>query len=258
MKKKLLIAGAMIAICLSGCSESNDRAETTTRATTEAITTEITTEATTEATTTEAEAYSDYEITYTDVKGWVNILGDTEVQVVAEIENTGTTALYISGAGCELEDKEGNLVKVVSIVDVCPQIIQPNEKGYIFGQTTVEDYLGDDETSAIIRPEVEELRIDDIRYDISEVTLCETDYGVEIQGRITNTSSEVQSVNYVEVIYFDNNHNPIGYAGTIVTEEMQPNDKVGFEISGISLPDFVTMESISDYLIYSHPMQFQY
>jgi hypothetical protein len=250
MKKRLLIAGAMIAICLSGCSEKDDTIETTTRATTEAITTE--------ATTTETEAYSDYEITYTNVRGWVNVLGDTEVQVVAEIENTGTTALYISGAGCELEDKKGNLVKVVSNINVCPQIIQPNEKGYIFGQTTVENYLGDDEIDVIIRPEIEELKIDDIRYDVSEVTLFENDYGVRMQGRITNTSDEVQSVNYVEVVYFDNNHKPIGYSGTMVAEEIQPNAKIGFEVSGISLPDFVTMETISDYLIYSHPMQFQY
>ena len=240
MKKKLLIASVMIAMCLSGCSKN-----------------EATTETTTE-TTTEAEAYSDYEITYKDVKGWINVLGDTEVQVVVEIENTGTTALYISGAGCELEDEEGNLVKVVSDTNACPQIIQPSEKGYIFGQTTVEDYLGDDKTNVIVRLEVEELKIEDIKYDVSEVTLYESDYGIRMQGRITNTSSEVQAVSYVEVIYFDSNHNPIGYAGTVVAEEIQPNDKVGFEIGGISLPDFVTMETISDYLIYAHPMQFQY
>lgn len=263
MKRGLLIAGAVFVMCLSGCNEKGaestveNRTESTAEMT-RSTTAETLEEVTPESTTTEAEAYSDYKINYTDTKGWVNILSENKVQVAAEIENTGTTTLYVSEPGCDLEDKDGNLVEVVSYIHVCPSIIEPGEKCYVYGTTTIEDYPGDNELNVVIRPDIEELRIKEVQYEVSDVSLKEDNFGdINVQGRITNTSNEVQSMNYVEVILFDENHLPIGYDYKIIPEDIKPNDKISFETS-VSLPDFATMENVADYLIYAHPMQIQY
>jgi len=41
-------------------------------------------------------------------------------------------------------------------------------------------------------------------------------------------------------------------------EEISIGDKIGFEMSGLSLPDDVNVHSISDYVVYAYPRQFQF
>lgn len=202
----------------------------------------------------EQEEYSEYEITYQNAKTWM--IGEKKrVQVIVEIENTGTTDLYLSSGSCDLEDEEGNLVSVMQHVSTYPDVISPGEKGYMYEEKTLDNYSGNGSLTVIARPDIEESCVDYIRYDVSDVSLNDNRYGTfDIIGRITNTSNKVCSMIYVAAIFYDDNNIPIGSGFTIITDDVDQNEKAGFEIKGTTFPDWITKENVSNYTIYAYPM----
>ena len=40
-------------------------------------------------------------------------------------------------------------------------------------------------------------------------------------------------------------------------EDLNPNDTIGFELSGITLPEGVNTDTVADYEIFAYPAQFQ-
>lgn len=201
------------------------------------------------------EEYYDYKITYSNAKTWINSIGHTKVQVIVEIENTGTTDLYLSSGSCDLEDEEGNLVSVMQYVSTYPDVISPGEKGYMYEEKTLDNYYGNGSLTVIARPDIEESCVDYIRYDVSDVSLNDNRYGTfDIIGRITNTSNKVCSMIYVAAIFYDDNNIPIGSGFTIITDDVDQNEKAGFEIKGTTFPDWITKENVSNYTIYAYPM----
>lgn len=51
-----------------------------------------------------------YEVTYTNAKIYTNSIGTVWSQVIVEIENTGSSDLYLSSGSYDLEDADGNLI----------------------------------------------------------------------------------------------------------------------------------------------------
>lgn len=62
---------------------------------------------------------------------------------------------------------------------------------------------------------------------------------------------------YVAAIFYDADHTPIGISNTVIMEDLNPNDTIGFELSGITLPEGVNTDTVADYEIFAYPAQFQ-
>lgn len=200
-----------------------------------------------------------YEITYQNAKVWTNSIGTTWVQSIVEITNTGSTNLFLSSGAYDLEDANGALVASKSMVSAYPSVLAPGEKGYMYDETTLDDYSGDGNLTILPRPDVEEATVDLIRYNVTDLTITDDEYsGVKVMGRIENTTEETESMVYIVAFFYDASGIPIGSVFTILSEDLEAGAKIGFEMSGFSLPDDVTADSIAETTVYAYPLQFQF
>ena len=123
---------------------------------------------------------------------------------------------------------------------------------------TLDNYSGDLKLTVLPRPDVEKASIHKTRYEISDVSTNNNDWDrIDVTGRLTCTSDQVESVSYVAAIFYDADHTPIGISNTVIMEDLNPNDTIGFELSGITLPEGVNTDTVADYEIFAYPAQFQ-
>ena len=83
-------------------------------------------------------------------------------------------------------------------------------------------------------------------------------FGVNVLGRVENTTDEAATLVYVVAIFYDANNIPIGSAFTILPDELAVGSKVGFEFGGFSLPDDFTAANIANTVLYAYPTQYQF
>lgn len=199
-----------------------------------------------------------HEITYNKTVTWTDSIDSVWEQTIIEITNTGSENLYLSSGSYDLEDESGALVASRSMVSAFPDVIAPGEKGYMYEVTTL-DEAPEGELVALPRESVEKATVDLIRYETSDVQISGTDYGdIKILGRVENTSDEASSMVYIVAALYDADGNPVAVEFTILSDELAPGDKIGFEFQSFSLPDTVTADMIADYTIYAYPMQMQF
>lgn len=199
-----------------------------------------------------------YETTYAQARTYTDSLGTVWVQVIVEIENTGNCDLYLSTGSCDLEDATGKLVKSLSMVSSYPDVLSPGEKGYLYEETMLDEAV-DGALTVLARPSVEKAKISNTRLATSEVELLTDSIGfLKARGRVENTTDEAQNMVYVVLILKDGEGTPVGLLFTILSEELAPGDKIGFEASGLSLPDDVTVDSVASFEVYAYPMQMQF
>lgn len=202
---------------------------------------------------------SSYEITYAKAITYKNSIGTIWIQALFEVENTGTKPLYLSFGAYDLENETGALIKSSSMVSVYPDVIDPGEKAYYYEETTLDNVVDLIELNIIPRPSVEEAKIDNIRFPVTDFSITNTQYGdLKMLGRIENTSDESQTWIYIAAILFDENDVPIGQMFTILTEEIAAGDKIGFEGSSFSLPENITAENIARHEVFAYPLQIQF
>lgn len=200
-----------------------------------------------------------YEVTYSNARTWTDSIGSTWVQTIVEIENTGTENLYLGSGAYDLEDGEGTLIAAQTSVSAFPDVIAPDEKGYLYEETTLDNYAQEGTLTVKPRPDVKEATVDLIRYDVTDVSVSDDTYlGVNVLGRVENNTDETGSLVYVTAFFYDANNTMIGSAFTILTEDLAPGSQIGFEITSFSLPDDVTAESIAQTVVYAYPMQMQF
>ena len=253
----ILLAGllvCMLAACDAGETGGSAGVSATApeSSTAEAAPTE---EPTPEPTTAPAEAH---EITYNNTIVWTNSIGSLWEQTIIEITNTGSENLYLSSGSYDLEDESGTLVASRSLVSAFPDVIAPGEKGYMYEATTL-DEAPSGSLVAVPRESVKKATVDLIRYETSDIQISDTGYGnIKILGRVENTSEETGSMVYIVAVLYDTDGNPVAVEFTILSDELAPGDKVGFEFQSFSLPDSVTADTIADYTIYVYPMQMQF
>lgn len=255
--KKMLIYGlsaALLLLSLTACTVSEGGAESQTPSK-PGTATENTPEPAPESTP-EPKAY---EVTYTSAKAYTNSIGTTWVQVIAEIENTGTADLYLSAGSYDLEDANGKLIASSSMTSTYPQVISPGEKAYMYEETTLDNAV-DGELTVLPRPDVKKAKVENIRFNVTDVEISDQTYGgLKAIGRIENTSSETaDGMTYVVFILKDANGTPIGQVFTIIMEDLAPGDKIGFEATALSLPDNVTADTVASYDVLAYPMQMQF
>jgi len=200
-----------------------------------------------------------YEITYNNARLFTSSIGTVWVQLIAEIENTGSKALYLSSGSYELEDADGSLIKTGSLMSVYPQVIEPGEKAYYYEETTVDNVSADTEVVLLMRPKAAKATVSNIRYNVTDVKITDTKYyGVEASGRVENTSGETDSMIEVAVVLFDADDKPIAVVNKLITEDLAPGDKIGFEASGWRQPDDVKADNVARYEAFAYPYQYQF
>lgn len=199
-----------------------------------------------------------YELTKQAATLWESSIGTTWIQALVEIKNTGDTNLYLSSGAYDVEDSAGALVCSSSMFSAYPNVIAPGEVGYMYETATLDEAVEGD-LVLLPREDVREATVDLIRYATSDVKISGDTYtDLKIKGRVENTSDEASKMTYVTVVLYDDAGEVLGIVGTIITEELAPAQKIGFEVSGIMLPFFVTSEKIADYKVWAYPMQIQF
>lgn len=207
----------------------------------------------------EPEAKIEYEITYKNVESWVNSIGTTWVQVIAEIKNTGTVPIYLSSSSYDLEDSTGNLIASKSLISTYPNVIKPGEKGYMYDESTLEKAV-EGNLNVIPRINAKKAIVPCIRYDASEISINDTTYnGPKMIGRIQNTTTKNEDgLIYVVGILYNADGNPIGVVFDIITDDLPAGNKIGFEATSLNMPKTVTTNTINSYQIYAYPQQYQF
>ena len=200
----------------------------------------------------------EYEITYKNVESWVNSIGTTWVQVIAEIKNTGTVPIYLSSSSYDLEDANGQLIASKQYISTYPDVIKSGEKGYMYDETTLENSVQGN-INVIPRINAKKATVSCIRYDVSEISISDTTYnGPKMIGRITNTTSKDEDgLIYVVGILYNSNEKPIGVLLDIITDDLAAGNRIGFTVTSLCLPNTVNTNTINNYKVYAYPKQLQ-
>jgi len=209
----------------------------------------------TNGTTTESEMA--YEITFTSVVLHEDSIGSVWADIIAEVSNTGTIDLYLSSGSIDLEDGNGDLVDVLNLVSVYPQVISPGEKAYYFENTIIDDVSETETLNLVLHPEIEEATIEKSSFPVTDVTLSNDEYsGIEATGRVENTSDEDESMLYVVIVLFGSDDKPMAVLLSI--DDVDAGVKQGFTASALSISDDITAASVTRYEVYAYSYQFQF
>lgn len=253
--KKIVILLILCALLLSGCSSTGGEGPTQSQG---ALPGESETSNQTEPSEESTEEVA-YEITYSSAITYKNSIGTVWVQSIFVVENTGTVPLYMSSGAYDLEDADGNLIASRTMVSVYPSVIAPGEKAYYYEETTLDDLTDPIELDILPRPTADKAKVDMVRNTLTDIEITADEYsGVSVKGRVENNTAETQSMTYIAIILFDSGDIPIGMVTTILMEDLAPGDKFGFETSGFSLPDTVTVDAVARHEAYAYPMQMQF
>ncbi len=202
-----------------------------------------------------------HEITYTNFHLYTNSIGTVWGQTIVEVTNTGDTNLYLGSASYDVEDAAGKLAASESSVSVFPSVIAPGEKAYLYDETIFDDLDVQAEYKILPHIKASEAKVDYIRFDISDFELKEGSLGLGIKGvgRVcNNTEKDEDSMIYIAATLFDANNACIGLMFTILTDDLPAGEKIGFEMSAMSLPDSVTLDSIASFDVVAYPLQMQF
>ena len=185
-------------------------------------------------------------------------IGTTWVQTAVPVENTGSVNLYLSSGTMDLEDAEGHLVDSLRLVSVHPDVIKPGETAWYFEETTLDERPSSD-LKVIPHVDVKEATVDCIRYETSDVTISEEEFGgIKVTGSVENTTDEDGSLVVVAVFLYDENGDFIGNINTYLDGDLAAGDKVGFSASSFADVADLTAADIADYKIYAYPTQYQF
>lgn len=140
------------------------------------------------------------------------------------------------------------------MINAFSEYIKPGETAYYYDETTV-----DFDTSNIkVVPHVaiEKPSNDVIRYDLSEISItADTYFGIKVMGRVENKTSKKGTLVYVATNLFDSNDKLICNCFTILENDLNAGDKVGFTCKPFAYTDF-TPTDVARYEIYAYPTQF--
>ncbi len=200
-----------------------------------------------------------YEVVYTKGTVYTNSIGTTWIQIIVQIENTGSEALYLKSSSVDLEDADGKLVDTKTYISAYPEVLLPGETAVLEEDTTLDSDPGVSELKVIPHLDIVKAKVECIRYTVSETSLSTDKYGeLKMTGRVENNTAEAESMVYVVANLYDAEHHAIGQLFTILTNELKPGEKVGFSLSCLSAPDSLTEDSVASYEVFSFPVQFQF
>ncbi len=132
-------------------------------------------------------------------------LSSTGYTAFVEIENTGTSDLYLKEATFDFESKSGELLAAENMISSAPNVIMPGEKGYFYDSGILDGNISLD-TDYVFKPTLKVLKstTDVVRYNLSNVALTERDYNrIGFVGRVSNPTSEKGSFVQILIILYD-------------------------------------------------------
>ncbi len=199
---------------------------------------------------------AEYEVGEGSVTVSTNSIGTNWIKVAVPVKNTGTTNLYLSSCSIDIEDSNGALEDVITMVSVYPQVIQPGETAYYFEETTY-DGKSMSGLKAIPHVEVEKAKVPCVRYVVSDVQLKDQDYfGAKAMGRVENTTEQDGSSVYVVMHLFNEDHNIVGVIYDIVDNGLKAGEKKAFQT--MSLDTNLNSSEVSTYETFAYPYQYQF
>ncbi len=206
-----------------------------------------------------SEAKEAYEVTYTNAVLHQDSLGEVWVSAIAEVTNTGDCDLYMSSGNFDFEYDDGSLAASESMVSVFPQIISSGEKAYYYVDTIL-DVNADSKLKLVPHVDAEKSTIDKVTLPISDETIKTRDLSNEIylSGRVENNTGEDLSMVYVSSVLYDKDGRPLAVLFTILTDDLKAGDKMGFEATGLSLPDNMTPDAVAQFKTTAYPYEYQF
>ena len=145
-------------------------------------------------------------------------------------------------------------VKTKSMINAYPDYIKPGETAYYYDETSV-DF---DTTGIKVVPHVDIHKSSNevIRYDIGDISITEDSLsGVKVMGRVENKTSKKGTLVYVAANLFDSNDKLICNCFTILDNDLNAGDKIGFTCSPFAYRE-VKPSDVARYEIYAYPTQF--
>lgn len=195
-----------------------------------------------------------YEVGKANVDSWTNSIGTTWIKFSVPVTNTGNVDIYLENMAVDIESSTGTLLTTNSMVNAYPDYIKPGETAYYYDETMV-----DFDTNGIrVIPHVDVHKSSNevIRYDISDVSITDDKYnGIKIIGRVENKTAKKGTLVYVSANLFDSNDKLICNCFTILENDLNAGDKVGFTCKPFAYTDF-TPTDVARYEIYAYPTQF--
>ena len=243
--KKLLCLFVLFCVILSvGCAvESAPTVETFEQDTTQP-TTEPTTEAT-EPTTLPTEnneeppKMASYVVEYTSVKMQRDSVGNSWLNVIVTVKNTGEEAIRLTdGTIAAFADDEQ--VLLIENATCYPNILRPGEIGYYFEQdpTYVEDGR---ELRVEFGANMERASADNAQFIVEDSQVYDAAFGVEVRGAF---SESVQGIVCAAVL-FDMEQKPFAVLYEYFDE--MTNE---FTLSSDKLPEGLSKEDVASHIVY--------
>lgn len=208
----------------------------------------------------EENAGMSYQVTDTSFNYYTNSIGDIEYYGFVQIQNTGTTNIYLEDCKFDLEDNDGHLLQTDDMISTCPDIIAPGETGYFYNSfgSIDEGVSLDNGVNLVPNYTVEEASGDIVDYDLSDLDFRAGDLGYPtVTGRITNNTTRDDSYLYVNVVFYDANGKTLAVTGTSVTD-LNAGSTVSFECPCYFMDDNANMSTIADYKVIARRMYMQF
>ncbi len=201
-----------------------------------------------------------FEVTYQNVSFHTDAIGTIWSQAMVAVKNTSNDDLYLNPGSYELTSSDGTIIHTTSnIFTPYPDIISPNETGYYYEEVMMD--AGTPTEGINITPHIDASisQLEKIRLEVSNTAIYDKEMGgIDLHGKIKNTTDSVQEYIYVAAILFDGNNQPIGQLWTVLTSSLQPGEEIGFELEPMALPENITTATVANYEVYAYPQQFQF
>ena len=203
-----------------------------------------------------------YEITDTKFNYYQNSINRTEYYGFVEITNTGTKNIYLKDCTFDLEDNDGHLLRSDSFISSCPDVIAPGEKGYFYnsiGSTSIDEGVSLDNGIKLSPTyKIEEAKGDIVEYPVSDTDMRSDDNGnIKVTGRVTNNTTEDDSMLYVNILLLDKDSKVLLITGTTVLN-LTAGSTQSFEGSTLFSDDTVKPEQVASYKVIARKNHYQF
>ena len=216
MKRKLsgFVYVSLCCLMLVGCGLKDNPAI-------QEKTSDSTTEKTEQSST---EKKSSFKITFSDcVISKESVSASCDINAMVEVENTGSSDLYLDEASFNLRDQEGTKMfsNSKTMYNHCPDVISPSEKGYFYLHT----WESLDE-NATYTPEfnvsLTKARSKEVYLTGSDLTLEENEWSGGFDGKmkVTNTTDKDQEGIEVAAVLIDDQDHPFNILSGSISDTL--------------------------------------